>query len=142
MMAVEYPVIIKMRSKQFEELHGCEYGSYEDHIVDEDCPQCDGTGLCPIRKCILCKGSGRITVRNEPYDRGALHIIELLDRAQHKTRLELRSQEEIVEFYCASLSGTFGLYCLGTCLRIYEQLNPLIEDRTMADSIRKGSLGF
>lgn len=137
-MEVEYPVVIKMRSKQFDELHSCEYGSYEDHIAADGCIHSSVANGQYTRNVDASNDGSRLS----PYDRGALHIVELLERSTLKTRVELRSQEEIVEFYCAALSGTFGLYCLGTCLRLYEQLNPLIEDRKMADTIRPSSLGY
>lgn len=112
-----YPVRVIMRSAELQELESCEYGSYEDHILG------DGT-------------------REEPYDKGRLHIVELIQRSPYKTIVELTTQEEVCEFYGAALSGTFGLYCLGTCQRIYNKLNPLIEDRSFADRITYGGLGF
>jgi len=137
-MDIDYPVVINMRSVQLDELEQCEYGSYEDHIAAE------GTVHHSVENGQYTKGvdASDDGARLSPYDSGALHIVELIQRSPHKTRVYLNTQEEIREFYGASLSGTFGLYCLRTCQRLYKQLNPLIEDREFADRITYGGLGY
>lgn len=137
-MEIDYPVVVKMRSAELLELGDCEYGSFEDHIAAE------GTVHWGVMNGQYTQGvdASEDGARLSPYDKGALHIVELIQRSPHKTRVYLQTQEEIREFYGASLSGTFGLYCLGACRRIYKQLNPLIEDRTFADRITYGGLGY
>ncbi len=111
-----YPVKIKMRSSALEELHSCEYGSYEDHIHADDS-------------------------RDTPYDDGTLHIVELIDRSPFKTVVYLENQAEVDEFFGQACTGTFGLYYLGTCLRIYNQLLPLVSE-SVAKSIKRYSIGY
>jgi len=88
------------------ELEACEYGSYEDHI------KADGT-------------------REEPYDTGRLHLVELLQRDKRKTQVYLQTSAEIQEFFRGACTGTFGLYHLRTLQRIYKQLAPFVDADTL-----------
>jgi hypothetical protein len=109
-------IVVKMSSKALQELESCEYGSYEDHIHD------DG-------------------VRDEPYDKGRLHIVEIIQRSTYKNRVYLQSSEEVEEFFHAACTGTFGLYHLRVLRYIYKQLLPFVSTKTRA-RISYGSLGY
>lgn len=111
-----YPVKIKMRSDALSELHSCEFGSYEDHIHADDS-------------------------REAPYDDGTLHIIELIDRSPFKTVVYLEDQAEVEEFFGQACTGTFGLYFPGTCLRIYDELVPLVSEEA-AKMVNRSSIGY
>lgn len=111
-----YPVKIKMRSSALTELHSCEYGSYEDHIRADDS-------------------------REEPYADGTLHIVELIDRSPYKTVVYLENQAEVDEFFGQACTGTWGLYCLGTALRIHDQLLPLVSEQA-AKAVNRSSIGY
>jgi len=102
----DYPVKVKMRRSILEELHGCEYGSYEDNCKEGE--------------------------RTEGYDKGELHIVELIERSPHKTVVYLENEAEVTEFFVQAVSGTFGLYCLGTCLRLWDELSPLVKPEIAA----------
>lgn len=130
-----------------EELHSCEYGSYEDHIKSSDCHYCRGTGKGQFLKwrkggvvCRFCDGVGLEETRQEPYDKGRLHIVELLERDKRKSRVCLQTEEEVNEFFVQACTGTFGLYHLSTLRRIYKQLAPFVDARTKA-RVTYGSLG-
>ena len=111
-----YPVKIKMRSDALQELHSCEYGSYEDHVHADDS-------------------------REEPYDDGTLHIVELIERSPFKTVVYLENQDEVDEFFGQACTGTFGLYYLKTCLRIHDQLLPLVSEQA-AKMVSRSSIGY
>lgn len=115
-MMITFPVKVKMRREAMDELHSCEYGSYEDHIHADDS-------------------------REEPYADGTLHIVELLERSPFKTVVYLENQEEVDEFFGQACTGTFGLYFRGTCLRIYDQLLPLVSEQA-AKMVSRSSIGF
>jgi len=89
-----------------DEAIACEYGSYEDHILS------DGT-------------------REEPYDTGRLHVVELLERDKRRTRVRLQTVQEVEEFFGGLCTGTFGLYHLRTLQRIYKQLAPFVDAATL-----------
>ena len=137
-MTIKYPVRIVMRSAQLVELTECEFGSYEDHIAEEGVTH-HSVANGQYKAGVDASEDGS---RLEPYDKGRLHIVELIQRSPYKTLVELRTQEEVCEFYGAALSGTFGLYCVGVCRRLWRQLNPLIEDRSFADHIKYSMLGY
>lgn len=115
-MTTIYPIRVRMSSAAMDELHSCEYGSYEDHIHGDDS-------------------------RDEPYDDGKLHIVELIERSPYKTVVQLENQDEVDEFFGQACTGTFGLYFLGTCLRIYNQLLPLVSE-SVAKDIKRYSIGY
>lgn len=102
-----FPIKIRMSANALKELHSCEYGSYEDHIKSD--------GAIGERR------EGEYGIR-EFGDHGdyPLHIVEIIERSKYKTVVEIRKQQELDEFISASLTGTFGLYCLGTCRRLYK----------------------
>lgn len=117
-----------------DELEACEYGSYEDHIRLEKCESCEGSG-CGIKLrtvCAACNGRGRVVKRLEPYDKGRLHIVELLQRDKSKSRCRLQTAEEVNEFFVQACTGTFGLYHLSTLRRIYKELAPYVDAKTKA----------
>lgn len=114
---IRYPVVFSARSKILDELMSCEYGSYEDHI----------------------KNDGK---REPPYDSGRLHAVEIMLRSKSKTKVYLQSQTEVVEFFQAACTGTFGLYHLSTVIRLWYELESLIEDRSVVDRIPISSLGY
>jgi len=105
-----------MSAAALEELHSCEYGSYEDHVHADDS-------------------------REEPYADGTLHIVEIIERSPFKTVVELRSQDEVDEFFGQALTGTFGLYHCGIALRLYDELLPLVSERAAA-AVSKSSIGY
>lgn len=111
-----YPVKVKMRRSAMDELHSCEYGSYEDHVHADDS-------------------------REEPYDDGTLHIVELIERSPHKTVVYLENQAEVDEFFGQACTGTFGLYHTNICLRIYDELLPLVSEAA-ANAVNRGSIGY
>lgn len=113
---MNFPLKIKMGAAALQELHSCEYGSYEDHIHR------DGS-------------------REGEYADGRLHIVEIIDRSPFKTRVEVRSQQELDEFISSALTGTFGLYCLGTCRRLFNQYHKHCTPERV-QNIRYGSLGY
>jgi len=123
-----------------DELHSCEYGSYEDHIVNEQCGVCKDFGPTPT-PCPSCKGTGSVVKRLEPYDKGRLHIVELLERDTSKTRVYLDTEEEINEFFVQAFTGTFGMYHLGVAERLYKQLAPFVDAATRG-RIPIGNLGY
>jgi len=98
-----YPVKIQMSEKAKDELHRCEYGSYEDHILR------DGSRL-------------------DRYADGRLHIVELIERSPYKTVVYLENEEEVYEFWVQSCTGVFGLHHCGVCMRIFDELEPLISE--------------
>lgn len=101
-----YPVKVKMKAAVLGELHSCEYGSYEDNCREGE--------------------------RTEGYDKGELHIVELIERSPHKTVVYLEDEAEVTEFFVQAVSGTFGLYHLGTCLRLWNELSPLVDPKIVA----------
>lgn len=134
-----------------EEAEACEYGSYEDHIVHIKCERCIGAGSATFQnpatgegrvvQCGMCKGAGYVTERLEPYDKGLLHIVELLQRDKRKTRVELHTAEEIEEFFGSLCTGTFGLYHLTVLRRIYKQLAPFVS-AAVKERIPYHNLGY
>lgn len=100
-MTTDFPIKLRFKRHHLEELHSCEYGSYEDNIRDDE--------------------------RLGEYADGRLHIVEIIDRGG-KTVVELRDQQELDEFFGQATSGTFGLYHPLVCLRIFNQLRPHISD--------------
>lgn len=125
-------ICVRMTARTKHELEGAEYGSYEDHIHDEVCPQCKRSGKVgegeDERPCPLCKGRGLVAVREEPYNDGSLHIVEMLRRTKAKDRVYLHGKEEIERFFESAMSGTFGIYCLGPARRIYKELLPYVSN--------------
>jgi hypothetical protein len=112
----KYPVKVKMGRAAMDELHSCEYGSYEDHVHADDS-------------------------REEPYDDGTLHIVELIERSPHKTVVYLENQAEVDEFFGQACTGTFGLYHLNICLRIYKELLPHVSAKAKA-AVNPGTIGY
>jgi hypothetical protein len=101
-----------MNTAALQELHSCEYGSFEDNILH------DATRL------------------NE-YADGLLHIVEIIERSPWRTRVDLQNQDEVDEFFAQTVTGTFGLYCPGIGQRIFDELEPLCSDKVPA-WIRRG----
>lgn len=139
-------VVNLARSEIKDELMFCEFGSYEDHIQGRTCMKCVGRGKCDdgvgyAIRCPACKGSGSVDERQEPYDKGRLHIVELIQRDKSKTCVHLDSEEEISEFFVQACTGTFGLYHLRTLQRIYKQLEPFVA-ADVKGRISYGSLGY
>lgn len=98
-------ITVKLSSKAKDELIGAEYGSYEDNIRE------------PRDK-------------SEPphNDPACLHIVELCERDTRKTRVVLKSQYEVEEFFGSMASGTFGLYCPTTAKRLWKELAPHVPE--------------
>ena len=125
----DFPIKVRMSAAALSELRECEYGSYEDHIhSDGDIGE----------------------IREEEYgkrefgDHGdyLLHIVEIIDRSPYKTVVELRNQHEVDEFFAQTGSGTFSLHHPRICLRIYDELLPLVSDN-VPEWIRKSPrIGF
>lgn len=115
-MMTTYPVKVKMSRAAMDELHSCEYGSYEDHVHADDS-------------------------REEPYDDGTLHIVELIERSPFKTVVYLENQTEVDEFFGQACTGTFGLYHVNVCLRIYRELLPHVSDKAKA-AVNPGTIGY
>lgn len=115
-MMTTYPVKVKMSRAAMDELHSCEYGSYEDHVHADDS-------------------------REEPYDDGTLHIVELIERSPFKTVVYLENQTEVDEFFGQASTGTFGLYHVNVCLRIYRELLPHVSDKAKA-AVNPGTIGY
>lgn len=107
---------IRMGRAAFDELHSCEYGSYEDSI---------------------CSTDGRI----DEYADGDLHIVEILERSPFKTVCHLYSQHEVDEFFGQCCTGTFGLYHAGICFRVFDQLEPLVTDAARK-MVNRGTIGY
>ncbi len=107
---------IKMSRAAFDELHSCEYGSYEDNICGED---------------------GRL----DEYADGSLHIVEILERSPFKTVCHLYSQHEVDEFFGQCCTGTFGLYHLGVCIRVFDELEPLVSEQARK-MVNRGTIGY
>lgn len=140
-----FPVKVKMSRTAMDELHSCEYGSYEDHIVNAQCKHCKGIGKFPCyggdQPCPKCKGAKHVVERRDPYDDGTLHIVEILERSPYKTVVYLENQAEVDEFFGQALTGTFGLYHLNTALRLYRELLPHVSVEA-AKAVRPGSIGY
>lgn len=124
-----------------EELEACEWGSYEDHIVDHTCDRCSGKASVGTKDCRHCKGTGVVTQRLEEFADGSLHIVELLLRDKSKTKCELRNSKEVQQFFEAMCSGTFGLYHLRTLKRIRKELQHYVSQEVW-DRYPEGSLGY
>lgn len=112
----DFPIRVRMSGAALDELHSCETGSYEDHISR------DGT-------------------REGEYTDGRLHIVELIERGGHKTVVILKTQDELDEFFCAAMTGTFGLYHCGVALRIFDELYEFVSDSRKV-RITRGSIGY
>jgi hypothetical protein len=110
-----YPIKVRMKKHHLQELHDCEYGSYEDHIKDDE--------------------------RLEEYADGRLHIVEIIERSG-KTVVELRDQNEVDEFFAQATSGTFGLYHPLVCLRVFNQLHQHISDAVPEWLRSSGHIGY
>ena len=108
------PIRLRFKAAHLEELHSCEFGSYEDHIRDDE----------------------RV---GEYADR--LHIVEIIERSG-KTFVELRNQFEVDEFFAQATSGTFGLYHPRVCLRIFNELLPHISDEVPKWLRSSGHIGY
>lgn len=108
-MTASFPITVRMPAAALQELHSCEYGSYEDNIGDE---------------------------RQDEYADGTLHIVEIIERSPFKTVIRLENQAEVDEFFAMAMSGTFSLAHPGICLRIYRELLPLVSD-AVPEWIRK-----
>lgn len=111
-----FPIRVRMSKGALEELHSCEYGSYEDHVHADDS-------------------------REEPYDDGTLHIVEIIERSPYKTVVQLENQAEVDEFFGQALTGTFGLYHVNIALRLYRELLPHVSEKAKA-SVNPGSIGY
>lgn len=107
---------IRMRRRAFDELHSCEYGSYEDSI---------------------CGTDGRI----DQYADGSLHIVEILERSPFVSVCHLYTQHEIDEFFGQCCTGTFGLYHAAICFRIFDQLEPLVSDDAKK-MVNRATIGY
>ncbi len=129
------------RASVKDELHSCEYGSYEDHIHSDDCSRCDGFGDIHGSDCGRCGGAGWTVKREEPYSTGRLHAVELIERDESKTRVHLDTEEEVSEFFRSACTGTFGLYHLKVLQRIYKQLEPYVSAAELK-RIPYSSLGY
>jgi RecJ-like exonuclease len=145
MISTGETIRVVMRPHILQELHDCEYGSYEDHVVDLKCKPCEGFGKVVVRgvrgTCAACNGKGTVLTRLEPYDKGRLHIVELIERSPYKSLVELQTEEEINEFFVQACTGTFGIYHLRTLQRIYKQLEPFVDVATKG-RVSYGSLGY
>ena len=78
-----YPIRVRLTPHAIAELEGAEYGSYEDHILDDE--------------------------RLAPYDDGTLHCVEIVQR--FKTVIVCNNQAEVDEVLGQSATGTFSIYC-------------------------------
>jgi hypothetical protein len=107
---------IRMSAAAFDELHSCEYGSFEDNI---------------------CGEHGRL----DDYQTGILHIIELIERSPFRTVCHLYSQNEIDEFFGQCCTGTFGLHHANICFRIFDQLEPLVSDHARK-MVNRSTIGY
>lgn len=142
MNSIEEPIAkIRMPSAALLELLDCEYGSYEDHIRDVQCDRCMGSGERCMRTCGLCKGKGTVVERLEPYDKGALHLVEIVERSKHKTVVYLHTQEEVDEFFVQACTGTFGMRRKGICLRIHDLLELLASEQARK-LVNRGNIGY
>lgn len=129
-----FPIKVKMKAAILQELHSCEYGSYEDHVersgnrhwmVDsyEDHEVSEDGSRC-----------GR-------YADGTLHIVEIIERSPHKTVVYLENQDEVDEFFGQALTGTFGLHHLQTALRLYRELVPHVSEAARK-MVNPGNIGY
>ena len=84
----DYPIKLNSSSAFIQELEGCEYGRYED--------------ACSKRE------SSDPEDRKEAKEDYGVVVVDFLSR--HKTVIEVRNDDEIVELYYALGSGTIGLY--------------------------------
>ena len=110
-----FPVKLRFKRHHLEELHSCEYGSFEDNIRDNE--------------------------RLNDYADGRLHIVEIIERGG-ATFVELRDQKELDEFFAQSTSGTFGLYHPRVCLRIFHSLIKHISDDVPEWLRSAGHIGY
>jgi len=106
---------IRMHPLALDELRECEFGSYEDHIQGKN--------------------------RTAPYDKGRLHIVELINRTNNKSVVTLDNAEECDEFFVQACTGTFGLYHPGVCLRIWDTLAAHVSEKTR-NRISRNSIGY
>ncbi len=118
-------VSIRMSAAALEELHHCEFGSYEDSFVSQY--------------------TGEVTdkeARTAGYDDGTLHIVEIIERSA-KTVVHLMNVVEVDEFFAATLSGTFSLYHPGVCERVRDELSAHVSDRMRQTwMFKRPSIGF
>lgn len=123
---MNFPIKFVAAPAILQELHSCEFGSYEDHIVN------DSNG-----------GVKRLEPYNHIYEDGniRLHCVEIIERSKNKAVIEMRSQEEVDEVYGQALTGTFGLYHLRTALRLYKELEPYVSDAARK-SVNVSSIGY
>jgi len=118
MQQADFPIRVRMNESALYELHGCEYGSYEDHI------KYDGT-------------------REGEYADGKLHCVELIDRGGHKghkTVVILETQDELDEFFCAAMTGTWGMFCPRVAFRVFDELYDFVSENRKVN-ISRGSIG-
>lgn len=114
----QFPITVRMAREALQELHSCEYGSYEDNV------------------------GYRGDERQGEYADGTLHIVELIERSPFKTVVRLENQAEVDEFFAQAVSGTFGLYHPGVCQRIYDELLPHVSDAVPAWIRRSPNIGY
>lgn len=126
-----FPIKVRMSSAALQELEECEYGSFEDHIAPE--------GQRHHRADI--EDTSEDGSRCGEYADGTLHIVEIIQRSPFKTVVYLENQNEVDEFFGQACTGTFGLYHLGTCLRVYRELLPHVSEKAKA-AVNPGTIGY
>lgn len=107
---------VRMSRAAFDELHSCEYGSFEDNICGEH-------------------------DRLDQYKDGSLHIVEIIDNSPFATLCHLYTQHEIDEFFGSCCTGTFGLHHANICFRIFDQLEPLVSEQARK-MVNRGTIGY
>lgn len=118
------PITLQLSSRAKEEFHICEYGSYEDFCRANACGLCNGFGIIYGHACNLCLGKG--------YKADRFHVVEILERDTRKTRLRIDDNGEAETVFVAIASGTLGIRCPGTALRLYDELAPYVPDDVKA----------
>lgn len=121
-----FPVKLRFKAAHLEELHNCEFGSYEDNIQTDDIG-----GLKRLPPYNKVKADGSLY----------LHIVEIIERSG-KTVVELRDQQELDEFFGSATSGTFGLYHPRVCMRIFHSLIKHISDDVPKWLRSAGHIGY
>ncbi len=98
-------VTFRASAQSLSELEQCEYGSYEDHILDDE--------------------------RLGEYADGRLHIVEILARTG-KGSIKMYNQAEIDEVFTQAVTGTWSLRCPRQTQRLYDELKELVSDEVKA----------
>lgn len=101
-------ITLRLSSKAKEEFRSCEEGSYEDWCAERN---------------------ANLRIRSAS---NRLHVVEILDRDPRKTRIQINDNEEAKTVFVAIASGTFGLRCYKTAVRLYDELAPFVPEKTKA----------